>query len=263
MLLFKRILNFSKASVGAGDKRQIQRYAVGHPFPFKTILTLIGHDGEGNPLPNDDKGQDWAGRLSNLSETGASIQLHSAAVGIRGEGCIFKIRLDEYRLDIPGTVAHFRPYQHYALCGLAFNFPDFETRKAYLQLLEPVSIGASLTVMDQKKVRQDTAGLHKEQYVGIGSSKLNVWRQSPTDRIYSFDFRMNDYGVRWSEGMTEVEPYGLNKKPEAGKKTSAPFLHLTATQLEEVRWLFCLAVPNIAKAVPADVRKFLGSLVAT
>lgn len=263
MLLFKRILNFSKATVNAGDKRQLQRYTVGGPFPFKTIVTLIGHDGEGNPLSNGSKGQDWAGRLSNLSATGASIQLHSAAVGIRGESCIFKIRLDEYRLDIPGTVAHFRPYQHYALCGLSFIFPNFETEKAYLQLLEPVSIGASLSAVELKKVRQDTAGLVKEQYVGTGNSKLNVWRQSPTDRIYSFDFLMNDYGVRWSEGMTEVEPYGVNRPPESGKKTAAPFLHLTAAQLEEVRWLFCLAVPNIAKAVPADVRKFLASLVAT
>jgi len=29
-----------------------------------------------------------------------------------------------------------------------------------------------------------------------------------------------------------------------------------------VQWLFCLAVPNLAKAVPSDVRKFLEKLVA-
>lgn len=262
MLLFKRILNFSKATVGSGDKRQQQRYPVGHPFPFKTILALIGHDGEGKPLPNDHKGQDWAGRLSNLSGTGASIQLHSAAVGLRGEHCIFKIRLDEYRLDIPSTVAHFRSYQNYALCGFSFNFPDFETEKAYLQLLEPVTIGASLVAVEAKKVRQDAEGLIKEEYVGTGSCRLHIWRQSTADRIHSFDFRMNDYGVRWSEGMTEVEPYGIKHQTGAGKKSAETVLHLTPTQLEDVRWLFCLAVPNLAKGVPADVRKFLTSLVA-
>ena len=30
---------------------------------------------------------------------------------------------------------------------------------------------------------------------------------------------------------------------------------LTPAQQEEVHWLFCLAVPNIAKCVPLDVRK--------
>jgi hypothetical protein len=261
VLLFKRILNFSKEAEEPSDKRKNQRHAVGAAFPFKSVLTLIGHDGEGNPI-KDEKGQDWAGRLANLSGSGASIQLHSAAVGIRGEPCRFKLSLDSYLLEFPGTIAHFRSYPQYTLCGFSFNFPDFETEKAYMQILEPVSIGASLTPVDPKKVKQDTDGLVKEQYAGTGSALLNVWRQEPDKEIYSFDFRMNDYGVRWSDGMTEVEPYGVAKQNPVAKHTASPFIHLSETQLEEVRWLFCLAVPNIAKAVPQDVRKFMTNLVA-
>lgn len=262
MLLFKRILNFSKAAVASDDKRLLQRYAVGQHFPFKSVITLIGHDGEGKPMLNDDKGQDWAGRLANLSASGASIQIHSAAIGIRGEPCRFKLSLDNYRLEIPGTIAHFRAYPQYTLCGFSFNFPDFESQKAYLQLLEPVSIGASLAPVEAKKVKQDTEGLYKEQFRGTAAALLNVWRQAPAGRITSFDFRMNDYGVRWSEGMTEVEAYGMFKITPSGKKASSPFVQLTETQHEEVRWLFCLAVPNLAKAVPADIRKFLANLLA-
>lgn len=262
MLLFKRILNFSKEAGGPADKRQIQRYAVGQRFPFKAVLNLTGHDGEGKAILNDEQGQDWAGRLSNLSASGASIQVHSAAIGIRGETCRFKLSLDHYQLEIPGIIAHFRHCPQYVLCGFAFNFPDSETRKAYQQLLEPVAIGASLVPVEAKKVKQDTQGLHKEQFRGTAAALLNVWRQAPAGGICSFDFRMNDYGVRWSQSMAEVEAYGMFKISPTGRITASPFVQLTTAQHEEVRWLFCLAVPNLAKAVPPDIRKFLADLVA-
>jgi PilZ domain len=262
VLLFKRILNFKPEAVEASDNRQAQRFTVGHPFPFKAIVTLIGHDNDGQPIYDDRKGQEWAGRLTNISATGASIHLHAAAAGHRGEPCHFKLTLDEYLLEFPGTIAHFRSYPQYTSCGFSFDFPDFETQKAYLQLLEPVAIGSSLLAVDQTKVKQDTAGLLKEQYKGTNDASLTVWRQPPASEIYSFDYRMNEYGVRWSEGMTEVEAYGLSKLNLAGKKTASPFIHLTESELEEVHWLFCLAVPNLAKAVPLDIRKFLTTLVA-
>ena len=159
-------------------------------------------------------------------------------------------------------IAHFRTYAQYALCGFSYCFPDDETRNAYAQLLEPVSIGASLVAVESRKIKQDTEGLTKEQYAGSPTSVLSVWRHPANHAIYSFDFRMNDYGVRWSEGMSEVEPYGMAKATEGGKKSSSPFVHLTPVQLEEVHWLFCLAVPNLAKAVAIDIRKFMTQLVA-
>ena len=257
MLLFKKILNFSKEAVVAGDKRQAERYPVGQGFPFKSVMTLIGHDGEGNPIANSAKSQDWAGRLSNISATGASMQMHSAAVAIRGEPCVFKLSLDSYLIEIPSTVAFFRFYPQYALCGFSFNFPDFEIQKAYLQILEPVSLGASLAVVDPKTIKQDVEGLTKEQYAGDKASRLTVWRD-PHGGINSFDFRMNDYAVRWAHGMTEVQTAAVETKAGGKKGLSG----LTPTQQEEVHWLFCLAVPNLSKAVALDVRKFMSQLVA-
>ncbi|MBI2496532.1 MAG: PilZ domain-containing protein [Opitutae bacterium] len=260
MLLFKKILTFSKEAVATSDKRQAERYPVGQTFPFKPVLTLIGHDGEGNALPESGKSQDWAGRLSNISATGASIQIHSAAVGARGEPCVFKLSLDGYLLEIPGTIAFFRFYPQYALCGFSFNFHDFEIQKAYLQILEPVTLGASLAAVDPKKIKQDIEGLTKEQYVGDKAARLTVWRDT-AGGINSFEFRMNDYCVRWAQGMTEVQTGAFDPKA-AGKKGGLAMSGLTPVQKEEVHWLFCLAVPNLAKAVPMDVRKFLGQMVA-
>jgi hypothetical protein len=262
VLLFKRILNFKKEATTSGDKRSVLRYPVGQPFQFKAVLTLVGHDGEGQAIQGDRTGQDWAGRLVDLAESGASIQLHSAAAAHRGEPCRFRLSLDEYLLEIPGTIAHFRNYPQYALCGFSFEFADSETKQAYLQVLEPVSIGAMLAPVDPKKIKKDNTGLLKEQYQGTPRASLTVWRKAATGEIHSFDYRMHDYGARWSEGMTEVEAYGRAEITAAGRKTTPPFVHLTNAQLEEVRWLFCLSVPNLAKAVPLDVRKFLAKLVA-
>jgi hypothetical protein len=90
---------------------------------------------------------------------------------------------------------------------------------------------------------------------------LNVWRQGVGGAIQSFDFRMDQFGVRWGAGMTELETYPVNDGKRKG--TAPPFLRrLTEAQQEEVRWLFCLAVPNLPKSIPGDVRKFLGALVS-
>lgn len=258
VFLFKRILNFTKLGGWASDKRKAQRYTVGHPFPFKTVLTLLGQDSEGRKITDDDEGVDWAGRLVNLSASGANIQLHSAANGARGGRCRLKFSRNNYLLTIPGTIAYGRTYPQYMLCGFSFIFPDFEARKAYLQLLEPVSIAASLAPVDLHKVKQDTAGLHKEQFKSPTAASLTVWRHAPGGPVQKFDFGMNDYGVRWTEGMAAVESYGA---PPGNRSAPTSFVKLTEAQQIEVRWLFCLAVPNLAKAVTPDIRKLLARLV--
>ncbi len=260
MLFFKRILNNKAESVEQTENRLSHRYPVGANFPRKTAVNLIGRDDAGLPLnlPGH-KGRDWGGRLLNLSSGGANIGLAPAALAERGEPCKLKLTLGEDRLEIPCTVAHFRAYTQYTACGLKFAFPDADTQRAYLQLLEPVAIGASLKPAAGEVV-QDTEGLVKEEYHGDSNALLAVWRER-TGMIYGFDFRMNAYGVRWGTGMPELQIYGLNPDQAALRKPGQP-LSLTEAQQIEVRWLFCLAVPNLAKAVPADIRKFLEQLVS-
>ena len=202
---------------------------------------------------------DWTGRLINISALGASMQIHPAATGHRGEPCTLRLSLGDCDLEIPGTVAQFRGYRDYALCGLSLTFPDFETQKTYLQLVEPVAFGATLTPRETRRVKQDAPGLHKEEFSGHASALLTVWREIEGGSLHGFDFRMNSYGVRWSSGMPELETYGFTVLEKAGKGGTH---QLSEAQQEEVRWLFCLAVHNLAKAVPADARKFLRQVVA-
>jgi hypothetical protein len=120
-----------------------------------------------------------------------------------------------------------------------------------------------VTTVDPKRVRQDAAGLHKEQFKGPAAAQLTVLRQAPGGAVQSFDFLMNDYGVRWVAGSAGVEPYGVAQSGSLFSKSSpAAGTKLTPAQLAEVRWLFRLAVPNLPKAVPSDIRKLLAQVVA-
>ncbi|MEO6994923.1 MAG: PilZ domain-containing protein [Lacunisphaera sp.] len=248
VLLFKSILEDEIAPATPDDKRRLPRYPVGDDFIFRTKLTLFQSGG---------KGKDWSATPVNLSVTGASVQVSLAAVAFQREKCVLKFSHGDYHLELPGTIAHFRCYSQYSLCGIVFNFPDTESQQAYFQLLEPVAIGGSLKAVD---VVQDAPGRPKEQYAaGNGSAALTIWRDEPENAIISFDFRMRQYGVSWTQGLAELEVYGLSVDPTAAGED---IVTLTDEQNEEVRWLFCLAVPNLSKAVPLDVRKFLATLVA-
>jgi hypothetical protein len=266
VLFFKRILNFTQENTTPPDLRRAARHAVGLNFPFKAILSLSPHDADGKLILGQIKGQDWAGRLTNLSATGGSIQLSAASAATRGEPCLLKLSLHRYSLELPCTVAHFRGYPQQAHCGLSFNFPDFEVQKSYLQLLEPVAIGASLTEVPTKPIKRDSSELRPTVFHGHNSTILTIWRQPSSDQIHGFDLRMNTCGVRWSVGMAAFDIYGVTQPPTPpGKKSLPPppiFSKLSDAQEEEVRWLFCLAIPNMSKGVPADARSFLSKLIA-
>ncbi len=266
VLFFKRILNFTQETAPLPDLRQAARHAVGLTFPFKAVLSLSPHDADGKLIAGQINGQDWAGRLTNLSATGGSIQLGAASAATRGEPCYLKLSLHRYSLELPGTVAYFRGYPQQAHCGFSFNFPDFEAQKAYLQLLEPVAIGASLSAVPTKLIKHEATELRSTIFHGHAATILTIWRQPSSDQIHGFDLRMNTCGVRWNEGMPSFDIYGVTQPPTPPGKKSVPpppiFSKLSDAQEEEVRWLFYLAIPNMGKGVPADVRGFFSKLIA-
>ena len=251
MLLFKSILETKTDVAPTDDKRKAPRFALGDSFAFKTKLALFQHNGATLP---EGKPREWSVTAVNLSATGASVQLSMAAVAFAKEKCRLKFSRGDYVLEIPATVAHFRCYSQYSLCGVVFNFPSAEMQQAYLQLLEPVVLGHSLAWVE---VIQDASGRLADQFTGTNSA-LTIWRGGAEGPITGFDFRMRQYAVRWTEGSAELELGAIT----GGKaENPAELIALTSEQHDEVHWLFCLAVPNLSKAVPADVRKFLSAMV--
>lgn len=259
MLLFKKILDFQKADGGLLDKRGAKRYPVGAKYPLKAKINLPARDGEGNALPPG-KGapMDWGGQLANLSNSGVSIRLHPAAVAASGDRSTFMLELDNRLFETPATIAHFRINPQYVTCGVVLNFPDHHTRKAYLQMMEPVVIGSTLAPLPGSKVKQDLPGLVKEQYEGESDSVLSVWRDNSGRNPKLFELLVHDYCIR---GNTELPGLKLSYRDgsKAGKRTSRPALPvaLPPSLKVEVHQLFQLIVPNLGKAVPSEVRRFL------
>lgn len=257
MLLFKRILDFKKSEGGIIDKRGAKRYPVGVKSLLKAKLALPAHDGEGNPLPPEKNApMDWGGQLANLSSSGASIRLHPAAVSIAGDACCLKLELDNILFEVAGTVAHFRVSPQYVTCGVILNFPDAYTRKAYLQLMEPVVIGSTLAPVS--RVKQDLPGLVKEQYAGESETTLNLWRDASGKNPKLFELLIHDFYVR---GNTELPglKIGYRDGAKVGQRVSRPAIPvpMSADHKNEVRRLFQFVVQNLTKAVPSEVRKFL------
>jgi hypothetical protein len=264
------------------EQRKQARYQINPTFPIKTLLSLRDKNVKLSAAPQGRVSlrmpgvgwKDWPGTLVDLSASGANLHVNLAAIAFAEDPCRMKFSLGSYHLEIPATVAHFVSYSHYAVCGVQFNFPDPEMEKSFLQVLEPVIIGTSLVPIDPAL---ENLAPGKELYTGKNSSRLLVTRDQPGGRLTGFDFRLNRYGVRWNVGMTELRTYGVPaENPEADKAVkpalklkirspekpgAAAASHLTEAQEEEARWLFCLAVSNLALTVAEDVRKFLLSLV--
>jgi hypothetical protein len=250
VLLFKRILDFQKNDGDARDKRGAKRYPVGARFPLKAKITLSARDGEGKPLPSTKSlPMDWGGQMLNLSSSGLSIRLHPAAVAATGESCCVKLELDHKLFELDATVANYRTGQQYVSCGVVLKFPDAYSRKAYLQLMEPVVIGSTLKPSSDR-VKQDTPGLDKEQYHGESDTILSVWRDGAGKNPRLFEMLVHDYCIR---GSTETPGLKVSYRAEgkAGKGAMSP------DHQAEVRQLFLFIVQNLGKDVPADVRKFL------
>jgi hypothetical protein len=246
-VLFKRIFNFTQKEVEAGakERREDTRYPLGHEFPLKTSVSLLSHDTVGNAIPNSDR--DWGALVVNFSRKGANFHVANAASGKRGEGCKIKLTLGRLALEVPAKIAHFKVMPDYAACGLTLQFPDFEVQKAYLQMLEPVIVGASLVKIDPAVIQQNAPGLVLEQYSGEDGSLLSVWRKEANlAEFEGFEFRMHGYHVRAHAKAKAVEVYAPDGAAAPGKGDAG-----------EIKQLFAWAVANLSAAVPGDVKQFL------
>lgn len=244
MFLFKRILNFDKAEVAKREQRSAVRYAVEPGTPLHTTVRLGGHD--------------QTVRLLNLSSGGAAVQVDRKVDFRRGEDCQLRLELGKHALRLDGHVAHRLAETTRTKVGIHFLFANFDEQKSYLQLLEPVAIGASLKPGNPRLVRQKEAGLLTKQYHGPNDALLTVWRHFAGQAIHSFEFRMHDYFVRSSSKPRVLEIYTCEEQEHEQKQGySVPALKRASDQREEIKRLFVWVVPHINPTVPDDIREYL------
>lgn len=244
VLFFKRILNFDKEAVAQREQRHAVRHLVEPGTPLRAALRLGNHD--------------KAVRLLNLSTGGAGVQLPQPMDFKRGDTCRLRLELDGHALRLDGNVAHQLAETSQTKLGVEFKFANFEEQKGYLQLLEPVAIGASLKPGNPKLVRQKEAGLLTKQYHGSSDTLLTVWRHFAGQAVHSFEFRMHDYFVRSSTQPKVLEIYTCEDQEHVQKQGyGVPALKRASDQREEIRQLFHWIVPHISHTVPDDIREYL------
>ncbi|MEY3774902.1 MAG: hypothetical protein RLZZ129_1682 [Verrucomicrobiota bacterium] len=244
VLFFKRILNFTQEAAAQREQRHAERYPVATDSPLQARLEISGRQ--------------HTGQLVNLSSTGASIRLPTELAADRGAAGRLELTLEQHTLTIPVKVAHYQPGARDTVLGLQLLFGDFDAKKGYLQLLEPVAIGAGLRAGDPQLVREKERGLNTTLYHGPGDTLLTVWSNFAGQAIQGFELRMHDYFVRSGPTPPALEVF-LCEEQTAEHKLGyrVPALKRAGEENAEIIRLFRWVLPNLNRKLPEDVREFL------
>jgi hypothetical protein len=183
-----------------------------------------------------------------MSSNGVGLQLLRAATTVRGEESQLKLSLEEHELTVKCVVAHFRTFSGYSLCGLQLKFTDFKKQKAFLQLVEAVSMGSSFRLAKTKRTATEHPGLVGDLYTADNKATLTVWRAPRGGEIECFELIIGAHMIRGGKTVPPLIVFRMTKplKPEGSAEVAG-----------EVRRLFRWVVPNLPKAVPAEVKALM------
>ena len=252
MLFFKRILKEPEkapapASAPAApqvERRSTKRYAVNPRFPLKAVLSFVGRDDTGVPMSNSRHGWNWKGRLLDCSEHGSRIQMGPVFKVEARDQCDLMLTVDDFELTVPCHIRNIREHADGVIFGLKHDIEDKKTLAAYDQFLEVLALGSTLKLQDKAK-KPDETGWLVERYASDRPSCLTIWLHPANGAVAAFAFQLKDNLVRATYGNRLEYRTG----PEARAATAAKAL--------EIQRLFNWVLPNLANAVPEDVREFL------
>ena len=244
MPFFTRILNFPRAVLARlRDQRQQARFRVGADFPLTATVDISGN---GN-LPPDAAGSrgpdgDWEGRVSDVSAQGLSVRLLKSAANPRLKATLVRITVDGRELAIPCTVAHFRVLSTHARYGLRLEFDDFTVQKAWHQIVEAVSLGASFALVGENRRPRVSLGLARRQWRSLNQARLTEWRETGSRKLDRFELIMEGHSV-----AGRVDEPGVVIRTVSGGKV-APVVETEMRRL--VHWV----TANMPAIVPFDLR---------
>ncbi|MES1167583.1 MAG: PilZ domain-containing protein [Oleiharenicola lentus] len=245
--IFTRILDFKRDFLARlRNKRSHPRHRVGAGFPLKASLNLVGEESyNAKRTPVRGTGLAWSGRVGDISANGLNLILPPAAATARGEPSVLKLTLENHALEIPCTVAHFRVHgSSHALCGIRLAFDDFKTQKAYLQLVEAVSMGASFAPAGPGRSQP---GFVRRSWRSVNKALLTDWRDAGSRALDHFELTLGEHSVQGQSSRPGIEVHHRGNNA----KSVSPAVE------GEVRQLFRWVVGNLPKNVPADLREFM------
>lgn len=247
MALFKYILDLKRAALDhLRDRRKARRFPVAAGFPLKATLNLAGGEVAGR--------RTWAGSVHNMSCVGLNVQLPPAAVAQRGEATTVILAFDGHELRLPCVIAYYRQLAAGASCGLSLELEDPDQRKAYLQLLEAVSLGADLAPVKLSKKPVHPRDFKAEQYQSGRKVRLTAWRDFG-DEIDSFELVLDDYCLRGEAKRPDLEVFSRKSKSDKRAWSMPRYGLAEGVEIPEVRQLFRWVALNLPRTVPSDVRQ--------
>lgn len=249
MLFFKRILKDSEATPAPGkappvERRRSRRFIVNPKFPLKAVLNFNGRNDTASPTGLPRPTWKWECRLIDCSEQGARIQMNAARKVNARDLCDLRLTVEEFQLTIPCRIAHIIGQEADLQFGLHHDLADEATRKAFGQLIEVLALGSALRLQG-KTAKPDASGYLVEHYASDRPAHLTVWRLPQNQGVVGFEFLLKDSLVRVVAGE------------EMEYRNAATGRTVTPAKALEIKRLFQWVVPNIAEAVPADVRRIL------
>lgn len=247
MLFFKRILKESKPAANAGpvvERRSTKRYAINPHFPIKAVLSFVPRDDTGAPISHSRHGWNWKSTLVDCSEQGARLRMESTLKVEARDLCDLILQIDDFELTLPCHIANIAESAEGVMFGLKHDIMDDATRVGYGQLLEILALGSTLR-LHSKTTEPDKSGYLVEHYTSNRPARLSLWRHPANEAVAAFEFQLKDNLVRAAAGQ------GLQYLVGTPARTAQ------AAQAMEIQRLFNWVLPNLAAAVPEDVREFL------
>ncbi len=252
MSFFKRILSKQSESkpdpvAPALERRSELRFHINADFPLRAVLSFIARDESGAPMSETRHGWNWKGRLVDISDEGARLQLGPAVKVRADEACDLKLGVQDYELAVPCRVTHLSEQPEGMVVGLQHVIEDPAVLHGYRQLIEVVALGSTLK-LQSKAPQPDASGYLVEVYASTRSSRLTAWRHPADGSVGAFEFVLHDNLVRAAAGRT------VEFMSDLGGTGSRP---ASAEKCLEIGRLFSWVVPNLPAEVPADLRAFL------
>lgn len=235
MRLFEKLFNFGPEEIAQSERRLQARYAVAPDFPL--VVAVAGH------------GWNGTGRAGDLGPGGLGLVLDRGPAVDTGSTVRLGLRLEGFEILANGQLRHSRPRESRGFhCGVSLSFADEAEREAFHQMLVPISVGASLAPVKAAPAKAEPAGLKASVFQGEYASRLTAWSR-PGGEWTRFEFEVDGHVIRGDAARAGLE---LVARPSVRPPDSAA---------GELRRLFRWTVLNLNEKIPAELRKFLGSLL--
>lgn len=251
MSFFKRILQFKKETPAQREQRE-QRQAQRYVLPAETPLQCVVQLGS----------RFRSGELVNLSGAGLSLRLPKDVEVAKGQVCGITLAIEKQKLALQATIAHLRRSDTGVTLGFALQFADFENQQAYLQLLDPVAIGTTLTPAKADGLRFAEPGIITDRYDSPADAQLTVWRTFAGQSLLGFELRLHEYYVRCRGTPPQLEIYTSAGSAPSHPGYAVPALKKAGDKSADIRRLFRWVVPHLNKSIPDDIRTFLAQFVS-